>query len=93
MRSAHTDSQTCLHTSSCTHVDESTSRAAQHLPRILGTDPSPDLVPCVGQLLVLGQFFFLTWTIFKVFIGFITVLLLFYVLGFFGPEVCGILVP
>ena len=30
------------------------------------------------------------WTIFKVFIEFITIMLLFYVLAF-GPEACGIL--
>ena len=33
------------------------------------------------------------WTIFKVFIEFVTILLLFYVLFFFGPEACGILAP
>ena len=34
------------------------------------------------------------WTIFKVFIEFVTILLLFYVLFFFfGHEVCGILAP
>ena len=33
------------------------------------------------------------WTIFKVFIGFVTILFLCNVLGFFGPEVCGILAP
>ena len=32
------------------------------------------------------------WTIFKVFIKFVTVLLLFYVLAF-GQEVCGALAP
>ena len=32
------------------------------------------------------------WTIFKVFIEFVTILLLFYVL-FFGHEACGILAP
>ena len=35
--------------------------------------------------------FFLMWTIFKVFIEFIIILLLFYVFGFFGHEACGIL--
>ena len=33
------------------------------------------------------------WTIFKVFIEFVTILLLFYVLFFFGFEACGILAP
>ena len=34
------------------------------------------------------------WTIFKVFIEFVAILLLFYVLfGFFGPKTCGILAP
>ena len=34
------------------------------------------------------------WTIYKVFIEFVTILLLFYILGFsFGCEACGILVP
>ena len=33
------------------------------------------------------------WTIFKVFIEFVTILLLFYVFGFFGHEACGILAP
>ena len=36
---------------------------------------------------------FLTWTIFKVFIQFITILLLLFMSWFFGPEVYGILVP
>ena len=34
---------------------------------------------------------FFMWTIFEVFIDFVTVLLLFYVLVFFGWEACGIL--
>ena len=33
------------------------------------------------------------WTIFKVFTEFVAVLLLFYVLVFFGWEACGILAP
>ena len=33
------------------------------------------------------------WTIFKVFIEFVTILLLFYVFWFFGREACGILAP
>ena len=33
------------------------------------------------------------WTIFKVFIEFVTILFLFYVFGFFGREACGILAP
>ena len=37
--------------------------------------------------------FFLMWTIFKVFIEFVTVLLMFYVFGFFGHEAGGILAP
>ena len=37
-------------------------------------------------------FFFLMWTIFKVFIGFVTILRLFYVLAF-DHEAYGILVP
>ena len=36
---------------------------------------------------------FLMWTIFKVFIEFVTILLLFYVFCFSGPEACGILAP
>ena len=39
------------------------------------------------------KFFFLMWTIFKVFIEFFTILFLFYVFGFFGREACGILAP
>ena len=31
------------------------------------------------------------WTIFKVFIEFVTILLLFYVFWFFGLETCGVL--
>ena len=33
------------------------------------------------------------WTIFKVFIEFVTILLLFYVFWLFGHETCGILAP
>ena len=33
------------------------------------------------------------WTIFKVFIEFVTILFLFYVLFFFGHKACGILAP
>ena len=33
------------------------------------------------------------WTIFNVFIESVTILLLFYVLGFFGRKACGILAP
>ena len=33
------------------------------------------------------------WTIFRVFIEFVIVLLLFFVLFFFGPKACGILAP
>ena len=33
------------------------------------------------------------WTVFKVFIEFVTILLLFYVFWFFGPEACGTLAP
>ena len=33
------------------------------------------------------------WTIFELFIEFVTILLLFYVLVFFGSEACGILAP
>ena len=33
------------------------------------------------------------WTIFKVFIEFVTILLLFYVLVFWLPKACGILAP
>ena len=39
------------------------------------------------------KIFFLMWTIFKVFIEFVTILLLFYVFSFFGCEACGILAP
>ena len=35
---------------------------------------------------------FFMWTIFKVFIEFVTTLLLFFMFWFFGPEACGILV-
>ena len=39
-------------------------------------------------------FFFLMWTIFKVFIEFVLILLLvFYILGFFGPKACRIPSP
>ena len=38
------------------------------------------------------RFFFLMWTIFKVFIEIVTILLLFYV-RFFGHKACGILAP
>ena len=33
------------------------------------------------------------WTIFEVFIEFVTTLLLFFMLWFFGHEACGILAP
>ena len=33
------------------------------------------------------------WTIFKIFIEFVTILLLFYVFWFFDCEACGILAP
>ena len=36
-------------------------------------------------------FSFLMWTIFKAFIEFVTILLVFYDLFFFGCEACGIL--
>ena len=36
---------------------------------------------------------FLMWTVFKVFTEFVTILLLFYIFGFFGQEACGILAP
>ena len=36
---------------------------------------------------------FLMWTIFKVFIEFVPILLLFLYFGFFGREACGILAP
>ena len=42
------------------------------------------------------MYFFLMWTTFKVFIEFVTILLLFYVLDFFfffGRKACRILVP
>ena len=42
---------------------------------------------------IVFRFFFLMWTIFKVFIELVTVLLQFYVLGFFGHKACGILAP
>ena len=38
------------------------------------------------------DFFFLMWTIYKVFIEFVTILLLFFMFWFFGNEACGILV-
>ena len=38
-------------------------------------------------------FLLLIWTIFKVFIEFVTILLLFYVLVFFGHKACGIPAP
>ena len=71
-------------------MDESALSAAQHLHWVPGMDPSPDPVPCFGQLLVLGQFFFfffLVWTVFNVFIEFITILLLFYVWVFLAQGV------
>ena len=45
-----------------------------------------------GLLFSLSFFFFLIWTIFKVFIEFVTILFLFYVLAFW-PQACGILAP
>ena len=36
---------------------------------------------------------FLTWTIFKVFIGFVTILFLLFIFWFFGLKACGIPVP
>ena len=36
---------------------------------------------------------YLLWTLFKVFIEFVTVLLLFYVFGFFGLQACATLAP
>ena len=43
--------------------------------------------------LPLNIIIFLCGPFFKVFIEFVTILLLFYVLGFFGPKPCGILAP
>ena len=45
------------------------------------------------RLEFLKKIFFLMWTIFKVFIEFITILLLFYLFFFFDRKACGILVP
>ena len=45
-----------------------------------------------GDTLYLLKNFFLMWTIFKVFIEFVTILLMF-CFGFFGCEACGILAP
>ena len=46
----------------------------------------------IAFLYLFFKIFFFTWAIFKVFIDFVTTLLLFYVLVFFfGPEACGIL--
>ena len=42
-------------------------------------------------LLSILFFFFLMWTIFKVFIEFVTILFPFHILDFFGREACGIL--
>ena len=33
------------------------------------------------------------WTVFKVFVEFVTILLLFYIFWFFDTKACGILVP
>ena len=44
-------------------------------------------------VLKLFFFFFLIWTIFKVFTEFVTILLLFYVSIFWPREACGILAP
>ena len=38
-------------------------------------------------------FFFWIQTIFKVYVEFVTILLVFYILFFYGPEDCGILAP
>ena len=46
-----------------------------------------------GALLSFLKFFFLMWTIFKVFIEFVTIVLLFYTLFFFVHKECGILLP
>ena len=43
-------------------------------------------------LLIFLRFFFLRWAIFNIFIELVTILLLFYVLGF-GLKACGIFVP
>ena len=51
---------------------------------------SPEILVCTGLFLKL--FFFLMWTIFKVLIEFVTILLLFYILVL-GHKVCGIFAP
>ena len=48
--------------------------------------------PCVHWLIFKAFFFFLMWTIFKVLIEFVTILLLFYILVL-GHKVCGIFAP
>ena len=55
------------------------------------------MMPCLAGCLYLSVrgllFFFFkdwVWTIFKIFIEFVTILLLFYVFLFFGPETCEI---
>ena len=45
----------------------------------------PNIVPRSWNTLLKTFFFFLMWTIFKVFIEFITILLLFYVVVFWLP--------
>ena len=57
---------------------------------------SPTSSPQFSTLKFFLFFFFkefFLWTIFKVLIEFVTTLLLFYVLGFFCLEACGILAP
>ena len=48
------------------------------------------IYPYLSMGFVFFKIFFLKWTIIKVFIEFVIVLLLFW---FFGHEVCGILAP
>ena len=47
-----------------------------------------------SSIRVFFKIFFLMWTIFKVFIEFVTILLLpFFIFWFFDHEACGILAP
>ena len=59
----------------------------------LPSEPSEKLAFVEDSGNISSRIFFSTWTIFEIFIEFVTILFLFYVLFFFGHDTCGLLAP
>ena len=59
----------------------------------LPSEPSGKLAFVEDSGNISSRIFFSTWTIFEIFIEFVTILFLFYVLVFFGHDTCGLLAP